>query len=294
ASDLNRSGSIQVVPAGYRPTLDLAVAVGVATQWDLGHPTIARAMTVTKRGGGTLVFDAANAYEGPTTVVEGTLRVDQADALANSQVTIEPAATLAISDGVVMRAAGIALAGGRVDVGTGGIRIGPGGTSAAALRADLLAGREGGSWHGASGIMSSAAGSGRGLGYLVAADGSAIVAYAAAGDADLDGTVNVFDLVSVNVAGGFGTGGATDWAKGDFNYDSVTNVFDLVATNTASVYGQGSYLPETLAGSVTNLHVSAVPEPRSVALLLIAGIAGLAAHRRRPLEGRILGNATRP
>ena len=174
-----------------------------------------------------------------------------------------------------------AARGGSIDLGAGALTVAAGGISAADLRADIIAGRNGGAWDGVNGITSSLAGASggtRAVGYAVAADGSAEVSFAAIGDTDLSGAVNVFDLVNVNSSGAYGSGAVSEWAKGDFNYDGVTNVFDLVGVNTAGAYGQGNYFPG--APSVGN--VAAVPEPASISLLAVAaGLAGLVARRRR-------------
>ena len=112
------------------------------------------------------------------------------------------------------------------------------------------------------------------------ADGAAIVSYAAPGDVDLSGTVNVFDLVSINSSGTYGTAAASVWSTGDFNYDNVTNVFDLVSINTAAAYGQGNYFPS--APSAVGLGgVVAVPEPAAWLMLGGCGLAGLLARRSR-------------
>ncbi|MFM1903064.1 MAG: hypothetical protein RLZZ440_964, partial [Planctomycetota bacterium] len=187
-------------------TLDVNNTTGI-TSLALNAGTITGSPTVTITGGGqmSLVQDAR------VTAGIGSLSIDQAGG------------------------------GGRLDVGAGEVTVAAGGISAADLRADLIAGRNGGAWNGTTGIISStaaAAGGTRAVGYVVAGDGSARVSYAAPGDVDLSGQVNVFDLVSINSAGKYGAGSASVWSAGDFNYDGVTNVFDLVSIQSASVYGQ--------------------------------------------------------
>ncbi|MFM1903441.1 MAG: hypothetical protein RLZZ440_1341, partial [Planctomycetota bacterium] len=262
------------------------VPAGTQTQAEAGYPAIETASSVTKTGAGTLVFDAANSYTGPTTVSDGTLLVTNAAALAATSATVAPGATLALpaAPRLVAPIAGLAVdqgpGGGLVDLGGGELAIAAEGISADELRADIVAGRNGGGWNGSVGITSSlaAATTGRAVGYVIAADGSARVSFAAPGDVDLTGQVNVFDLVTINGSGTYGTGAASVWSKGDFTYDGVTNVFDLVAVNTAGVYGQGGYFPAAAAvGSP-----AAVPEPGAGLLPLAAlAAAGLAGGLRR-------------
>ena len=343
---------LQVLFAPGSPTTDIIIDVpsGSQTQSQAGYPSISTATSVTKIGAGTVVFDAANAYAGPTTISAGTLQVANANALAATNVTVDSSATLAIGSGTTLRApavivdggtlsaaavavnnttgitslainagtiagapvvnisgggqmslvqdarvtvgiGGLAIeqtsGGGRLDLGAGQVSIAPGGISAADLRADIIAGRNGGAWNGSTGIISStaaASGGTRAVGYVVSGDGAARVSFAAAGDVDVNGQVNVFDLVSINSSGKYGTGGASDWSQGDFNYDGVTNVFDLVAINTTAVYGQGNYFPAVPTASGIG-SMAAVPEPATW-VLIASGFAGLAvASRRRPLGG---------
>ncbi len=330
---------------------DLVIDVpsGSQTQAQAGYPTIAEASSVTKIGAGTVVFDAANAYTGPTTVSAGTLEVANAGGVAASNVTVDTGATLAIASGTTMRSPSVivdggtlagssvavnnttgvtalainagtisgapvvtiatggqmslvqdarvtvavgglsvdqASGGGRLDIGAGQVSIAVGGISAADLRADIIAGRNGGAWNGTAGITSStaaASGGTRAVGYVVAGDGSAKVSFAASGDVDLSGAVNVFDLVSINSSGTYGTGAASVWSSGDFNYDGVTNVFDLVGVNTAGAYGQGNYFPAAPSSAGLG-SAAAVPEPAG---LLGAGgmVAVLAGWLRRRRQG---------
>ena len=338
---------IEIIQSGAGPT-DIVIDVpsGSQTQAQAGYASIAAANSVMKTGAGTVVFDAANAYTGPTTVSAGTLEVANAGALGGTNVTVDTGATLAIASGTTMKspavivdggtlsattlavnnttgitslainagtisgapvltvgAGGLASlvqyarvvvgvgglsvdqagGGGRLDLGAGQISIAPDGITAADLRADIIAGRAGGAWTGSTGITSStaaASGGTRVVGYVVAADGSAKVSFAASGDVDLSGAVNVFDLVSINSSGKYGTGTSAVWNQGDFNYDGVTNVFDLVSVNTAGVYGQGNYFP---AGPSVG-SAAAVPEPGLTGLAVLAALGAAAwAHplRRR-------------
>ncbi len=317
----------------WQVTID--VPTGTKTQAEAGYPTIASAGSVTKTGAGTLVFNAANAYGGPTTVAAGTLILASADAVAASSVTVASGAALEIASGIAPRTPAVTVnggtmnaanlivdtingisslvinggtvaglpavgvtgggvmrlpsdarltvaatslvvdkevGGGLLDLGAGQMTIAPGGSTNASLRTDLVAGRNGGAWNGTTGITSSAAaasGGTRAVGYVVAADGSARVSFAAPGDVDLSGAVNVFDLVSINSSGRYGTGATSNWSQGDFNYDRVTNVFDLVSVNTAGAYGQGNYFPAAPASAGV---AAVVPEP-SVAALAAAGVA---------------------
>jgi len=335
-----------VFTPGEAPTdIIIDVPSGSQTQAEAGYPTIAAADSVTKIGAGTVVFDAANAYAGPTTISAGTLEVANADALGATNVTVDSGATLAIAagtttkaptviiDGGTLEAAAVAVnnttgiaslainaggiagaptvdiaaggemalvqdarvtaavgglsvdesgTGGRLDVGSGLVTIAAGGITAADLRADIIAGRNNGAWNSPTGIMSSAAaasGGSRAVGYLVGGDGSASVSFAAPGDTDLNGQVNVFDLIGIDSAGKFGNGQAADWSQGDFNYDGVANVFDLIAIDSSGAYGAGNYFPAgptALGGGM----VAAVPEPATL-LWAAAGLAGLAVARRR-------------
>jgi autotransporter-associated beta strand protein len=247
----------------------------------LNYPLITVAGSVTKTGAGTLIFDRANTYDGPTSVQAGTLELVEAAAAAGSSVSVAAGARLTVAGGVEARVAGLALdAAAQVELGTGGLVI-AGGVVPADLRAAIIAGRNGGAWNGTAGIGSSdAAGSSssRGIGYVLGGDGSATVAFAAPGDTNLDGRVDNFDLVAIDSARKFATGQVADWAEGDFNYDGVVNSFDLVAIDAARVFGQGSYLP-VASGTAS---IAAVPEPGTCGLAIMAaclGLTSLAARR---------------
>ena len=348
--DVNPGGGVILTVAG-QPAIVIDVPSGTQTQSQAGYPAIGVAESVTKTGAGTLIFDAANSYTGPTIVAAGTLRAADAASLAQTAVTVSTGATLAVDAGVALKAAAVIVAGGTLsagslavdasqgiaslvirgggiagspgvrissagtmsladdarvtvvlgglavveagsdagllDLGGGEVSVAAGGIPETDLRADLLAGRAGGAWNGSTGITSStaaAAGGTRAVGYVIGADGSARVSFAAPGDTDLDGKVDIFDLVNIDSSGSYGTGQPSIWAVGDFNYDGVTNVFDLVAINTAGAYGQGDYFPPPPSGSAAGM--AAVPEASGVTLLL-AGFSWLGCGRRRAVRSRV-------
>ena len=349
-SVVQNGNDLNLVFRSANPSTGIKINVqsGAETQAQAGYPSITAADSVTKTGAGTLVFDAANAYTGPTTISAGTLQLTDPDGLAGTTVTVDTGAMLAITSGTIMKSPAVILAGGtlsattltvasgtgitslavnaggitgapvtnvghggtltlaqnvrltvalgalavteapgggRVDLGAGEVEVAAGGISAVDLRAEIIAGRNGGAWNGTTGITSSTAvesGGVRSVGYVINTDGSARVSFAAAGDVDLSGTVNVFDLVSINSSGKYGTGATSVWSQGYFNYDGVTNVFDLVAINTAATYGQGTYFP-AVPSSTPLSGTAAVPEPGEWALLGLASAVTMAWVRlRRP------------
>jgi len=254
--------------------------------------------------GATLAVGSGITIRTPAVVVAGgtlsasTLAVNDTTGIRSLSInagTLAGSPTVAITTGgvlalapdarVTVPLAGLWIdqspAGGKLDLGAGQVNLAAGGITAADLRADIIAGRNGGAWNGSTGITSSlaaASGGTRGVGYLIEGNGSARVSFAAAGDVDLSGSVDVFDLVSINSAGRYGTGGQSVWSQGDFNYDGATNVFDLVAVNTSGAYGRGNYFHSPPAG-VGSGSVAAVPEPGGLVLIAIAGVVATAILR---------------
>ena len=276
----------------------------------MANPDGAGSSTVTVDTGATIAVASGTTMKSPAVIIDGgtlsatTLAVNGSTGITSLAInagTISGAPAVTVSGGgqmslvqdarVTVAIGGLAVdqasGGGRLDIGAGQVSISAGGITAADLRADIIAGRNGGAWNGATGIMSSTAATsagGRAVGYVVNGNGSATVSFAAAGDDDLSGAVNVLDLVSINSAGKYGSGAASIWSQGDFNYDGVTNVFDLVSVNTAGVYGQGNYFPATpTIGSV----VSAVPEPAPLGILAATLAILMAAQPWRPVSGRL-------
>jgi hypothetical protein len=157
--------------------------------------------------------------------------------------------------------------GGKVDMGRGLINIASG--SAVDLVADIVAGRAGGTWTGTSGITSSAAaasGGTRTVGWLENGDGSLAVAYAAAGDTNLDWMVDVLDVANFLSAGKFDTASPATWNQGDFTYDGIVDILDVNDFLSTGLFNAGTYNAPVSS-------ISAVPEPTSTGV--IVGMAGL-------------------
>ena len=229
---------------------------------------------------GTLILASSNSLTGPTTVRNGRLVLDHPSALSGSVVTIATGGTLALSPGLQATVAGLDTSmGGIVDVGTGRITI-MAGMSQGVLRAALAAGRGDGSWTGGDGITSTAVATDlsrgiiRTVGWLDHGDGSVTCGYAAPGDANLDGVVDILDVVCVVSSGKFNAGIRASWSEGDFGYDGMVDIMDAADFFSTGLFDAGAY---------TGFSGSIAPVPEPVALeghALAIAMAWLTARRR--------------
>ena len=175
------------------------------------------------------------------------------------------------------------LNGGRLDLGLGRIEIAAGGITGADLLAGLVAGRSDGSWTGTTGIGSSAVAAAiaafepRSLGWIQRGDGSYLVAYAAPGDINLDGWLDILDASNFFTGGRFNTGLNGQWSEGDFNYDAVVDTLDVVDFLSTGLFDTGSYL----SASPAAFEAIAVPEPASAGALVAAAAAWVTRFCRR-------------
>ncbi|HEX4053762.1 MAG TPA: PEP-CTERM sorting domain-containing protein [Tepidisphaeraceae bacterium] len=183
--------------------------------------------------------------------------------------------------------------GGSLDIGNNHLIISdPGGSIDSTIRGYLSSSYNGGNWNGPGINTSSPTGTTYGIGYADGADGgiSGIgsgqleVKYTLYGDANLDGSVNSIDFG--DLAANFGKSGKV-WDQGDFNYDGVVNSVDfgLLAGNFGkSVGGNADVTAADWAAldafALANGLTADVPEPASMGILAVSGLAILSRRRR--------------
>ncbi|MFM7206772.1 MAG: polysaccharide lyase family 8 super-sandwich domain-containing protein [Planctomycetaceae bacterium] len=271
-------GTIALGSGSAQPVIDVAAGVS---------GTIAARLSGTsglvKTGAGTLTLVSPPSVTGTVQVAAGRLAFSGSAALPGAilAVAASGSATLPDDPGFELRVAGLSIAdtGGRVDLGPARLVVAAGGISRADLLADLAAGRGAGGWDGAAGLVSRTvaaavgAGQSRSLGWLAEPDGSFTVAYAAAGDTNLDGMIDIIDAANTLSASLLDSGRAAAWAEGDFNYDGFVDVLDVAESLGTGLFDTGSYLPAAA------IPVAAVPEPAAW-WVGIGCVAACAAWRR--------------
>ena len=245
--------------------------------------TISGSGSVVKAGPGVLTLAGSNTYAGPTQIEGGVLRLTADGQTGTGTIIPLSGGTLAIAPRLATTLPGlVANAGGLVDVGTGSVTVASG-LSAAGMVAAILDGRGDGTWNGTRGISSSAVAADvavsipRAIGWLDNGDGSVAFSYAAPGDTNIDGQVDILDGANFLAGGKFDSGTPATWNEGDFGYDGVVDILDAADFLSTGLFDAGPYNAAAAAGSAP---VAAVPEP-SAGLLACGAVLAMAVAWRR-------------
>ena len=281
---------IAVIGAGNRILSGIVNATTTGTLTlacsNAGNLTISNAIngtgpiTISSTGSGKVIFSGTGNFSGPTTVQAGGLQLAAGSPLGTSTITPIAGGTLSLSPYAVTTVSGLLPnAGGLTDVGNGFMTVSSG-LSAADMVTALVSGRGDGSWDGTSGITSStaaASGGDRTVGWLDNGDGSVAFAFAAAGDTNLDWTVDILDASNFLAGGKFDSGTPASWIEGDFTYDGFVDILDAASFLSNGLFDAGAYnVAPASAGSI-----AAVPEPAGLGAVVVAAAAALALRRRR-------------
>jgi len=236
------------------------------------------------------VFDRVDLdFRTAAATLQGEMRLTvNEQRLASAGWAVAAGSVLTLGDGVPETIATLANEG-LVDVGASRVTV-TSGLTAETVAAWIVAGRNGGTWDGAAGITSSsaAAAADRAVGWRDNGDGSFTIAFAAAGDLDLNGLFDFDDVLAVVSAGRYDTALPATWAQGDYDYNGVVDFDDVLAMVSAGLFYTGAYAATPLQLGP----VSAVPEPATwIAAAFGAALAALtgrrAAARERAVNGQV-------
>lgn len=135
---------------------------------------------------------------------------------------------------------------GRIDLALGKINVAQDGISPTDLRAMLISGRNNGSWDGQIGITTSQSiNTIKSIGYAnLLAGGVTTIGWAAPGDTNLDGLIDILDIANILSSNKYDSGMAANWFEGDFNYDGVVDVLDVSTFKSSGLYNADNYFPQ--------------------------------------------------
>jgi autotransporter-associated beta strand protein len=249
----------------YAVTLNTTVSPGLVTVNNSsgnyaisGSGSIAGAASLTKSGSGTLTLSTANAYDGGTTLNAGTLVVN------NTTGSATGTGNVTLNGGVL--ASGITgLISGDVLAGTGSNTIAPGGVG-------IVGSLTIGGFTTTGGLTTLDFDLGTGTGIITNGDllmlGAGYISIGSGTLMTFSGTVVPGDEYRL-----IGDTLEPDWLE---YYDIPLSVFTLPVAPIGDKYS----LSTDVDPGYVDLVVTAVPEPATASLLMIAG-AGMLVHRRR-------------
>jgi autotransporter-associated beta strand protein len=263
--------------------------------------------SLTIAGTGVVELTGANTYTGGTTVSGGTLVAGVTNAIpSQSALSIgsKGAVMLAANTGLATLASLNITGNGTLDITNNHAIIDYAAGAQAAtdteIRNYLIAGRNGGTWNGTGGIISSSAAANAAhyaVGYADGADhvvaglssGQIEVKYTLLGDANLDGLVSGDDFTIL--VGNLGNA-VTGWDKGDFLYTGLVTGDDftaLVDNLGKQANGADVKLPEADFAAIDAFAAASglmadVPEPGNLWLIALAMTIPCSRLRRSRLK----------
>ena len=268
------SGSITKTSTGST-VLTIGVAGGSGTFAGLiANPT--GTISLVKTGTGTQVLAGATTFSGSTSVAQGVLQIGHANALSASMVTVAAGATLAVGPQVQAAVPGL-INSGQVDVGVGRLTV-ESGQTASGLVNQIMNGIVNGGTTGITSSHAAASGGAFTVGWLDNGDGSMTFGYAAAGDTNLDWSIDILDVADFLSSGKFNSSLPATWAEGEFNYDGVVDILDIAYFMSSGLFNAGPY-------NAPAQSIAAVPEPGTSAMAF-AGLSTLACGAWRMVQRR--------
>lgn len=83
------------------------------------------------------------------------------------------------------------------------------------------------------------------IGYKINQDDTLILSAAIEGDTNLDGNIDILDVLNISSSMRYDSNLKADWSDGDFNYDGIVDILDLVYIFSFDLYDTGSYKDKT-------------------------------------------------
>jgi hypothetical protein len=114
---------------------------------------------------------------------------------------------------------------------------------------------------------------------IAVAPGKVLVQAVLTGDANMDGTINFFDITQL-LGYKYNTNQPSSYTDGDLNYDGVVDFFDLVTLLSANYNSGQTYLGAPLGAAEPAAEI-VVPEPACMSAISLGAVPFMARRKRR-------------